>query len=228
MSGCAAAKRQCSVPSRRCKIYRSPDGLGAAVAYQAVSACGGQLWIRCAFTALKGMDENGILRVLGILLILVWLVLWLFVKITLVAIHLLLLLGSPRSSSICSGEQDQLKLKAFIEFAVDENEGDAAIPADDSPNHGWCHAESRCHRHARRSRFIDDQRDLPFQHDAVVDRFGTVHERVAGRDASCVAAPRRRSRQSAGAPRRVHSPQSGGLRRYVSTRMRVPFVVAPT
>jgi len=35
----------------------------------------------------------GILRVLGILLILVWLVLWLFVKITLVAIHLLLLLG---------------------------------------------------------------------------------------------------------------------------------------
>jgi hypothetical protein len=35
----------------------------------------------------------GILRILGILLILVWLVLWLFVKITLVAIHLLLLLG---------------------------------------------------------------------------------------------------------------------------------------
>jgi hypothetical protein len=35
----------------------------------------------------------GILRALGILLILVWLVLWLFVKITVVAIHLLLLLG---------------------------------------------------------------------------------------------------------------------------------------
>jgi hypothetical protein len=35
----------------------------------------------------------GILRAFGILLIVVWLVLWLFVKITLVAIHLLLLLG---------------------------------------------------------------------------------------------------------------------------------------
>jgi hypothetical protein len=35
----------------------------------------------------------GILRILGLLLIIAWLVLWLFVKITLVAIHLLLLLG---------------------------------------------------------------------------------------------------------------------------------------
>lgn len=35
----------------------------------------------------------GILRAIGIALIVVWLVLWLFVKITIVAIHLLLLLG---------------------------------------------------------------------------------------------------------------------------------------
>jgi hypothetical protein len=35
----------------------------------------------------------GFLRVLGVLLIIAWLILWLFVKITLVAIHLLLLLG---------------------------------------------------------------------------------------------------------------------------------------
>jgi hypothetical protein len=35
----------------------------------------------------------GILRVFGILLIIAWIVLWLFVKITLAAIHLLLLLG---------------------------------------------------------------------------------------------------------------------------------------
>jgi hypothetical protein len=35
----------------------------------------------------------GILRAIGIVLIVVWLVLWLFVKITIVAIHLLLLLG---------------------------------------------------------------------------------------------------------------------------------------
>ena len=35
----------------------------------------------------------GILRAVGILLIVAWIVLWLFVKITLVAIHLLLLLG---------------------------------------------------------------------------------------------------------------------------------------
>jgi Flp pilus assembly protein TadB len=37
--------------------------------------------------------QMGILRAIGIVLIVVWLVLWLFVKITLVAIHLLLLLG---------------------------------------------------------------------------------------------------------------------------------------
>jgi hypothetical protein len=35
----------------------------------------------------------GILRIIGIALILAWLALWLFVKITLVAIHLLLLFG---------------------------------------------------------------------------------------------------------------------------------------
>jgi hypothetical protein len=35
----------------------------------------------------------GILRAIGFVLIVVWLVLWLVVKITLVAIHLLLLLG---------------------------------------------------------------------------------------------------------------------------------------
>jgi hypothetical protein len=35
----------------------------------------------------------GFLRVIGIVLILLWLALWLFVKITLVAVHLLLLLG---------------------------------------------------------------------------------------------------------------------------------------
>jgi hypothetical protein len=35
----------------------------------------------------------GILRTVGILLIAVWLVLWLFVKITIAAVHLLLLLG---------------------------------------------------------------------------------------------------------------------------------------
>jgi hypothetical protein len=35
----------------------------------------------------------GILRAIGILLIVSWLVLWLFVKITVVAIHLLLLIG---------------------------------------------------------------------------------------------------------------------------------------
>lgn len=35
----------------------------------------------------------GILRTIGIALIVAWLVLWLFVKITIVAIHLLLLLG---------------------------------------------------------------------------------------------------------------------------------------
>jgi hypothetical protein len=35
----------------------------------------------------------GILKGIGALLIVVWLVLWLFVKITFVAIHLLLLIG---------------------------------------------------------------------------------------------------------------------------------------
>jgi hypothetical protein len=35
----------------------------------------------------------GILRAIGIVLIVVWLVLWLVVKITIIAIHLLLLLG---------------------------------------------------------------------------------------------------------------------------------------
>jgi hypothetical protein len=35
----------------------------------------------------------GFLRVIGIALIVLWLALWLFVKITLVAVHLLLLLG---------------------------------------------------------------------------------------------------------------------------------------
>jgi membrane-bound ClpP family serine protease len=35
----------------------------------------------------------GFLRVIGIMLIVLWLALWLFVKITLVAVHLLLLLG---------------------------------------------------------------------------------------------------------------------------------------
>lgn len=35
----------------------------------------------------------GILRALGVLLIIAWLVLWLFVKVTLAAIHLLLVLG---------------------------------------------------------------------------------------------------------------------------------------
>lgn len=35
----------------------------------------------------------GILKALGVLLILAWLALWLFVKITFAAIHLLLLIG---------------------------------------------------------------------------------------------------------------------------------------
>jgi len=35
----------------------------------------------------------GFLRVIGIVLIVLWLTLWLFVKITMVAVHLLLLLG---------------------------------------------------------------------------------------------------------------------------------------
>ena len=35
----------------------------------------------------------GILKALGALLIVAWLVLWLFVKVTLAAIHLLLLIG---------------------------------------------------------------------------------------------------------------------------------------
>ncbi|HZO20990.1 MAG TPA: hypothetical protein VFB37_00715 [Steroidobacteraceae bacterium] len=35
----------------------------------------------------------GILKAIGVLLIVVWLVLWLFVKITFAAIHLLLLIG---------------------------------------------------------------------------------------------------------------------------------------
>lgn len=35
----------------------------------------------------------GILRAIGVLLIVAWLVLWLFVKITFAAIHLLVLIG---------------------------------------------------------------------------------------------------------------------------------------
>lgn len=35
----------------------------------------------------------GILKAIGVLLILAWLVLWLFVKITFAAIHVLLLIG---------------------------------------------------------------------------------------------------------------------------------------
>ncbi|HEY3783733.1 MAG TPA: hypothetical protein VGL55_00455 [Steroidobacteraceae bacterium] len=35
----------------------------------------------------------GILKAIGVLLIVAWLVLWLFVKITFAAIHLLLLIG---------------------------------------------------------------------------------------------------------------------------------------
>jgi hypothetical protein len=42
----------------------------------------------------KGLGDNmGILKSLGALLIVVWVVLWLFVKITFAAIHLLLLIG---------------------------------------------------------------------------------------------------------------------------------------